>query len=342
MPTIYDIAKLAGVSATTVSKVFNDYDEVSQKTKDKVMKIAVEIGYVPNLSARSIRTNRSYLIGVVFSEDMGIGLEHPFFSVVLESFRKAIGEYGFDTIFINNSVGEKKIGYLDHCKYRKVDGLFIITAHPDDLDFENLFGSKIKCVTTDIIFKDIPYVMSDNIEGVRTAIDYLYKNGHHKIAHLGGPLHTLSSRERYEAYKTVMNEKQLVVEDRQIVLSEAFGFDEAYEATLELLGQYKSDELPTAIFASADIMAIGAIKAIESLGLKVPEDISVIGFDDIAFAQLSSPALTTIRQDKVEIGRQVAYTLNQLISNKDTTWKPHRIPVTLIERDTVKKINAAE
>lgn len=137
MATIYDISKLAGVSPTTVSKVLNNYSDVSQKTKDKVNKIIKEIGYVPNLGARSTRTKRSYLIGVVFSENLGIGLEHPFFSVVLEAFRKEIGRLGYDTIFINNKLGPNNMDYIDHSKYRNVDGLFIITALSDELDLKN-------------------------------------------------------------------------------------------------------------------------------------------------------------------------------------------------------------
>jgi len=338
MPTIYDIAKIAGVSQTTVSKVFNNYTEVSQKTKDRVNQIAKDIGYVPNLTARSLKTKKNYLIGVVFSEDVGIGLEHQFFSVVLEAFRKAIGTFGYDTVFINKSVGNKRVGYLDHCKYRNIDGLFIITALRDDVDMEALMASDIKCVTTDVVFKNTPYVISDNHMGARLAVEYLYAKGHRKIVHLAGPEGIISADERCQGFIEAIRENQLDEEASIAIHSKMFKFPQAYDATLEFLNTASPDNLPTALFASADIMAIAAIKAITDYGLRVPQDISVIGFDDIELASYSSPALTTIAQNKEAIGVQVANTLHQLIVDPSSNRLPKRIPVSLIERDSVKTL----
>jgi len=335
MPTIYDIAKLAGVSATTVSKVFNNYDEVSQKTKDKVNRIAKEIGYIPNLGARSIRTKRSYLVGIVFSEDAGLGLEHQFFSVVLESFRKEIGKYGYDTIFINKSLGKKEVGYLDHSKYRNVDGLFIITAKPNELDFNKLINSDFKCVTTDMTLEGIPTILSENHEGVKQALDYLREMGHHRIGHIAGPKDTISGSERQEAFEDYIQSNNLNKEDMVTVESDNFNRESARLATLKLFRDHKR---PTALFVSADIMAIGVMEAIKSVGLRVPEDVSVIGFDDIEIADMISPKLTTIRQDKVSIGHSVANTLVKMIEDKSFEYKQQRIPTTLVIRETVNKM----
>jgi len=338
MSTIYDIAKLAGVSAATVSKALNDYDDVSQKTKDNVNRIAKEIGYVPNLGARSTRTNRSYLVGVVFSEGVGLSLEHQFFSVVLESFRKTIGKYGYDTIFINKSVGKKELGYLDHSKYRNVDGLFIITAEPNELDFNKLINSDVKCVTTDMKLEGIPTVLSDNHAGVLQALDYLRENGHTRIGHIGGPKNTIAGLERHEAFDNYI--KSNALDPEEIFTVEAINFDResARRATMNLLQDLEPSKRPTALFVSADIMAIGAIEAIKSMGLKVPEDISIIGFDDIEVADIVSPRLTTIRQDKVSIGQLVANTLVKLIEDDSFQWIQQRIPTTLVVRESVKKI----
>lgn len=337
MATIYDIAKLAGVSSATVSKVFNNYTEVSPKTKEKVLRIAKEIGYVPNFTARSLKTNKSYLVGVLFSENVGIGLEHQFFSVVLESFRKEIGHYGYDTIFINNTLGDEKIGYLDHCKHRNVEGLFIITAEMADLDFKELMESNIKCVTTDMMFDGTPFVMSDNYAGGNLAVSYFIEKGHRKIAHLSGPLDTISALERNQGYCAGLKEHAIGLNEDYIAICSKYTAEEAYQVTKNMFEHMKAEDLPSALFTCADIMAIGAIQALQSLGLRVPEDVSVIGFDDIALARYTSPALTTIKQDKELIGKTVAETLAALINGGQVQIEKQRLPVSIVERDSVSK-----
>lgn len=338
MPTIYDIAKKAGVSPTTVSKVFNNYKDVSDRTKNKVLQIATEMGYVPNSTARSLKTNRSFLVGVVFSENVGIGLEHQFFSVVLESFRNTIGTFGYDTIFINKSLGNQPLGYLDHCKYRNVDGVFIITALPNDMDFSKLMSSGMKCVTTDILFNNSPYVISDNKEGAHMAVDYFMEMGHKRIAHLAGPLNVIAAEQRYNSFVAYTKEKQLSLDDRYLAISDNFNVDDAYKATVELYERFTKEDYPTAIFASADIIAIGAIRALKDMGYKVPEDVSIIGFDDIQLAEYTSPALTTIKQDKKLIGKKVAETLYQYMN--DEPVESTVTPVSLVIRDSVRNLNA--
>ena len=342
MPTIYDLAKATGFSPATVSKAFNGYAEVSQKTKDKILKMADEIGYVPNLTAQSLKTNRSYLVGVIFSEDAGIGLDHQFFSIVLESFRKEIGLFGYDTIFINKSLGNKEIGYLDHCKYRNVDGVVIITAEPGDMDVTKLLASNIKCVTTDTAYENVPYVTSDNIGGGRMAVKYLYEMGHRRIAHLAGPIVTWSAGERLVGYMTGLMEVGLPFVESYLGESVLFDYDEAYGATLKMFGQYTDETRPTAVFVSADIMTLAVIRALKSLGLRVPEDVSIIGFDDIALAKHVTPALTTIKQDKERIGKKLAEILFELIKGEVLVMDIPRLPVEVIERESVIKRTMAE
>lgn len=337
MATIYDIAKKVGVSPTTVSKVFNNYSDVSAKTKEKILKAADELGYIPNLTARSLKTNKSYLIGIIFSENLGIGLEHQFFSVVLESFRKAIGHYGYDTVFINNTLGDKKIGYLEHAKYRNVDGLFIITANPDNLDFEKLIESDMKCITTDILFEDVPYVMCDNKKGARMAVEYLHNHGHRKIAHLAGPFNTISAVERQIGYEEAIEALGLEMRSDYSYQAEMFKYQEAYDATIKMFENFNGD-YPTALFVSADIMAIAAIKALEVFNLKVPDDISIVGFDDVAVAKYSNPTLTTVKQDKKLIGKVIAEMLYKSINNELVESRAI-LPVEIIERDSVKRID---
>ncbi|MFO7611140.1 MAG: LacI family DNA-binding transcriptional regulator [Clostridia bacterium] len=339
MPTIYDIAKAAGVSPATVSKVFNGYKDISKKTKDKVMAVVADMEYVPNPTARSLKTNKSYLVGVMFSEDLGIGLEHQYFSVVLESFREVIGSYGYDTVFINNTLGKNKMGYLEHCKYRNVDGVFIITAQPDDIDVEKLLASKIKCVTTDIRYKDTPLIASDNEGGSVMAVKYLYSMGHRRIAHIAGPRDTRAGHERYVGYLEGLRKVGLQYDELYFAEASWYDFQETYNLTKNFMRKFSNKNRPTAIYVGADIMAIGAMQALESIGMKVPGDVSVVGFDDIEMAQHTSPALTTIYQNKELIGKTVADTLNKLMNDEKVDSHLPRIPVSVVERASVMKID---
>lgn len=340
MPTIYDIAKVAGISAATVSKVLNNYKDVSPVTREKVMVIAKDMGYIPNLTARSLKTNRSYLVGVVFSEDMGIGFEHQFFSVVLENFRQHIGKYGYDTVFINNTLGANKIGYLDHCKYRNIDGVFIITTHPEDVDVNKLVESNIKCVTTDLILENTPAIISDNHEGSKMAVRYFYDNGHRRIGHVGAQRHSIAGLERYEGYLMALKELDLEYDEKYYIESPEFQYQATYDKVLEYLERFTKSTMPTAIYVASDVMAIATIRALESKGYSVPEDVSVIGFDDILLAEYTRPALTTIRQKKDMIGITVADTLVKYIESESVPTGIIRMPVELIVRDTVKSIKA--
>lgn len=342
MPTIYDIAKKAGVSSATVSKVFNDYSEVSQKTKDKVFQIADEMGYVPNLTARTLKTNKSFLVGIVFSEDVGIGLEHQFFSIILEAFRKKIGQYGYDTVFVSKSVGTNSLGYLEHCKYRNVDGVFIITALPYDVKVNKLLASNIKCVTTDIKYTNTPMVSSDNYNGARQAIKYLYRMGHRRIAHISGPFDTISADERNKGTIQGLKDVGLEYDESYFIETEMFRYESAYKAAQYLLSRFNEKNRPTAIFVGADIMAIAVMKAIRARGYRVPEDISIIGFDDIEAAKFVSPELTTVRQNKELIGERVAETLYQLMNGKIIHEELDRIPVDIIERESVIRLETEE
>lgn len=339
MITIYDIAKKAGVSAATVSKVFNDYNEVSQKTKDKVYKVADALGYIPNLTARSLKTNRSYLVGVIFSEDVGIGLEHQFFSSVLEAFRKKIGQYGYDTVFISKTLGHREIGYLEHAKYRNVDGVFIITALPNDVTVNKLLFSHIPCVTTDIKYTQTQQVASDNRQSSLDVVNYLCDMGHRRIAHISGPLDVMASEERRKGFIEGMRDNGLNVHDSYLIETSGFSFDEAYESTGYLLSRFDEESRPTALFVDADVMAVAAMKAIVAKGYKVPDDISVIGFDDVEFAKYVTPELTTVSQNKEVIGETLATVLFNKMNHKQVDDDIPRIETEIIQRSSVRRID---
>ncbi len=337
MITIYDIAKKAEVSAATVSKVFNDYHEVSRKTKDKVLKVADELGYVPNLAARSLKTNKSYLVGVIFSAELGIGLEHQLFSPILEAFRRRIGKLGYDTVFISKNLGNREIGYLEHAKYRNVDGVYIIAALADEVTVNRILASHIPCVTSDIKYSKTVQVISDNYKAAKDAVKYLYDMGHREIAHISGPSDILAAVERREGFLEGLRQVGIESQDFYEIEADAFTFEAAYKATEYFLSRFDENSRPTAIFVDADIMAVAVMKAISSIGLNVPLDISVMGFDDIVFAKYVTPELTTVSQDKELIGITVANVLyeqmNQGVIHEEVT----RIPTKIIERASVMR-----
>jgi LacI family transcriptional regulator len=219
-----------------------------------------------------------------------------------------------------------------------VDGVFIITTHPGDVDVNKLVESKIKCVTTDIVLENTPSIISENSEGSRMAIKHFFENGHRRIGHIGGQQHSIAGMERFEGYKAGLEELGLGYIDEYYIESPGFQYDVTYDIALEYLKRFSKSTMPTAIFVASDVMAIATIRALEKNGYNVPEDVSVIGFDDISLAEYSRPALTTIRQKKDLIGITVADTLVKSIESGELPTGIIRMPVELVIRDTVKTI----
>jgi len=331
---IREIARLAGVSTATVSKVLNNYTEVSDSTKERILKIVEEVGYIPNSSARALSTKRTWLIGIVYSEHLNIGLEHNYFSGVLEAFKREAESLGYDVVFISGG----EIGYLKRCQVRNVDGAFVVTADLLDTGLTELFDSDIKCVTTDVPYKSIPLVCSDNHQGSVLVVKHLHELGHRRIAHIAGPLSTLAGFERLEGYKTGLSEVGLKYDPSLVIQSEEYDSNSGYICMKQLLELPKP---PTAVYAMCDLTALGVMRAINEKGLKVGEDISVVGFDDIQLASHTHPALTTVKQDRKAIGKSLAQTLHKRINNKKVEERII-IPTMLIERASTAKVKKGE
>lgn len=314
MVDIRDIARLAGVSTATVSKVLNNYSEVSDATKVRILKIVEEVGYIPNSSARALSTKRTWLIGIVYSEHLHIGLEHNFFSGILEAFKREVESLGYDVVFISG----KDIGYLKRCQVRNVDGVFVVTADLMDTGLTELFDSKIKCVTTDVPYKSIPLVYSDNRQGSILAVDHLTQLGHRRIAHIAGPLTSIAGQERLDGYRLSLGKANIQYDESLVIEALEYDSHSGYTCMKQLL---QLPQPPTAVFVMCDLTALGVIHAINEHGLKVGEDISVVGFDDIELASHIHPALTTVRQNRKVIGRTLAQILNKSINNEEVEVK---------------------
>jgi DNA-binding LacI/PurR family transcriptional regulator len=333
MITIYDLAKKTGFSSTTVSKALNNYSDVSQKTKKAILQAAAEMGYLPNAHAQSLSTKKSWTIGVMFSEANEVGMKHPFFNAIIESFRKHVEKEGYDLILASRNLRNRDISYLEHFLYRGVDGIVVICSDPKDPQVQEMINSNIPIVVIDMSHNNCSVVLSDNLSGADQAIQYLCSLGHEKIAHIAGDSTIHAGKVRIEGYKMAMEKQGLPMPEEYLVNGGLFSLEEGRKAMEKLMDL---NEPPTAVFIAGDHMAIGAMEAAKSRGIRIPEDISIIGYDDIEMASYVTPKLTTVRQNTDVLGVRAAQLLiKQMVQDKKIVTE-EVIPVQLIERDSCK------
>lgn len=335
MVTIYDVAKKTGYSITTVSRALNNYSDVNEKTKKIIVKTAEEMGYFPNSFARSLTMKKSFTLGVIFVEDLGVGIKHPFFSAVIEGFKRRVEKFGYDLIFINRYIGKEKKSYIDHAYYRGVDGVIVVCSNYDDPEVVKLIESSLPSVVLNVHSDKTNVVYSNNNHACELVIDHLYSLGHRNIAHIAGASDTFTGKERLNGYKLALDKYGIPLNESYIVDGGYFSYEGGYEAMNQLL---TLEDVPTAIFAAGDIMALGALKAIKEAGLSVPEDISIVGFDDIDLAQHITPSLTTIRQNTELMGKKAADLLLNQINHKDDDYSAVILPVELMVRESTAKL----
>lgn len=337
MVTIKDISKKSGYSVTTVSKALNDYPDISEATKKHILALCDEMGYVPNLSARSLVSKKSYTIGIIFEEITGVGLQHPLFSKILESFKSRVESVGYDLMFLSKSMGQRHGSYLEHSRRKQVEAVFILCSNFESDEIVKLCKSDIPVCVIDYSYANVSNITSNNKRGVRQAVRHLYELGHTKIAHIYGALDLDIGRRRKEYFENAMEELNIPIKEDYLVSGEYFSKENGYNAMNHLLDL---EERPTAVFCASDMIAIGAIQAIKEAGLEVPEDFSIIGFDGIDLGQLISPRLSTIKQDTRRMGQIAATQILQMIEDKTHRQLRETITVdtTLLAGETTKVI----
>lgn len=337
MVSIKDIAAACGVSIATVSKALNDHKDVSETTKLTVQETAKKMGYFPNSQARALKTNRTYNIGVLFSEQTNSGLTQNYFASVLDSFKKEVESAGYDITFISGNIGERKMTPYEHCMYRNVDGVLIVSVDDFvDKGTIELMKSNIPMVSIDHISENHLSVVSDNEAGMRQLVEYIAGKGHTKIAYIYGDSSDVTSI-RLKTFKETL--VRLNIKIRSEFLLQGRYHDT--KCTELLVKQVLScSDRPTCIILPDDFAAIGAINALEEFGLSVPEDISIAGYDGIVLSQVLRPKLTTIRQDTERLGAEAAKRLIALINkeiNNDSA--PVSVKGSLLEGASVKNLN---
>jgi Transcriptional regulators len=331
MITIYDIAKKCKVSSATVSKALNDLSDVAPKTKLRIKNVAEELGYSPNVQARTLSTKKSYIIGIIFTDDK---FQHPFWGNILEHIRRELEGMGYDMVFLSKNLKGIRYGYLEHCRWRSVDGVILVSVNFDTEDIKKLLDSEIPCVLID---KESLYgtsIMSQNYEGTKRAVEYLVKCGHEKIGFVnGGTYATYVTRDRICGFKEAMAEAQIAIREEWMKEGGYYQAQKTYKVVKSILAL---KERPTALLLPDDSVASACYQAANELGLKVPDDISFIGHDGLALDGMIKPSLTTIAQDMEQIGKVAASQVVRIANTKKVQKETIFIPTTLVEKESVR------
>ncbi|MBR3366361.1 MAG: LacI family DNA-binding transcriptional regulator [Lachnospiraceae bacterium] len=338
MVSMKDLAAACNVSIATVSKALNDQKDVSPKTKEMIRQKARELGYYPNSAAKALKTNRSHNIGVLFVDDSQSGLTHDFFAHVLDSFKRTIEQHDYDMTMVNCSTSHSRsMSYLERTKYRGFDGVAIACIDFRDPQVLELVHSKVPVVTIDYIFNDRIAVVSDNVKGMKELLTYVWKMGHRKIAYIHGSDSSVTQARLSSFYTTAA---QLGLK-----IPEAYVREAAYRSTEAACAETRRllsmPDPPTCILYPDDFACFGGMNAIREMGLRIPEDISIAGYDGISLGRHIEPKLTTIRQDTERIGACAAEQLISLIERpRATIIRPITIEGTLYEGNTVRDMHA--
>lgn len=331
--TIRELARRSGVSVGTVSRALNGYPDVNEETRERVFRLARELDYTPAAAARTLVTRRSHVIGVILETGEGHpDLQHPFFHEVLGGLKHHLGRSGFDLLLFASERPGNGFGphsYLKRCQHHNVDGVVLMGGDADDEEVRRLVRAGTACVGVDVelIGPSAGYVMSDNVTGARLAVRHLAELGHRRIATVAARLDTRPGRDRLAGYRREVERQGLAYRDEYVVYGDYYA-DSGLAGMRRLLA---APEPPTAVFAASDMMAIGALRALHEAGARVPDDVAVVGFDDIALAAHTQPPLTTLRQDKFGLGRDAAAALIGRIDGDDAPAVVTR-PVELVVR----------
>ncbi|HEY8541844.1 MAG TPA: LacI family DNA-binding transcriptional regulator [Pseudothermotoga sp.] len=323
---IKSVAKLAGVSISTVSRVINNPESVSEELRVRVRDAIQQLGYHPNQIARSLRTGSTKLIGFIIPD-----ITNPAFLLMVkgaEDFLKRKG-YTFIVCGTDHSTREET-KLLRTLLSQNVEGMIVTCSGGQNSDFSQIVESNsIKMVFMDRRYENLkmPYVGVDNAEGVQKITDYLIETGHRSIVYLSGERNTSSAKERLRGFMNSVYKHD--IKDFQVMYGK-FTFESGYELTKKL------KKIPDAIVGGNDLVALGAIEALSQMGYSVPDDVSVVGFDDMFYSKYSKPSLTTVRQPIYEMGYTAGKILWQVLSQENIKKNSVILQTQIVVRETVK------
>ncbi|CAM4218562.1 LacI family DNA-binding transcriptional regulator [Lederbergia lenta] len=329
MPTISDVAKLAGLSRATVSRVINNHPYVTEEKKRLVEEAMDHLGYIPNSHAQFLRKQKTNIIAVLVPK-----LTNPYFAYLVESLERQASRKGFQILICNTLYDKKReIEFLELLKKKQVDGIIMTTI-------ENAW-EKINAIPLDgpILFcneyvtgVNVPSIRLNNVEGGYIGTRHLIQRGHTKIGYCWGGDDRSLSKDRWEGYQSAMTEQRLPIK-KSWLFEKTFDIEDGRRVMNEIMTM---EDKPTALFTGSDEVAAGIISEAKKLGLSVPEDMAVIGFDDQPIARVVEPQLTTIRQPIEEIGDMTIKVMLELLTNKEKMKKRliYELPLKLVVRDS--------
>jgi DNA-binding LacI/PurR family transcriptional regulator len=323
-----DVARQAGVSTATVSRVLNDQPNVKLEVRAKVLEAIEALKYRPSRVARRLRTNSTHVIGLIISD-----IQNLFFTSVTRGIEDVASRNGYSLILCNTDEDlDRERVYLEVMHDENVAGIILASASETGHDPE-LYNSHIPIVALDRLIKDVPLdtVLVDNVGGAKTAVTHLLSIGHRRIGLITGPQHLTTGRERQEGYEQALKEFGLAIDPALIRRADFRQVAESRQQALELL---TLPQRPTALFTANTMITLGALTAIQELGLRIPDDIAIAAFDDIPWATLLNPPLTAVPQPTYALGKTAGEMLLARIADPDRPPAQIRLELQLVVRES--------
>lgn len=329
MPTIYDVAKLSGLSKTTVSRVINNHSYVSEEKKNLVLKAMKELNYTPNPSARKLRGQVTTTIGVIVPR-----IVNPFFSYLVDSIEQVAYKNGYHVlIFQSNEDKEKELAFLNLLKTKQVDGIIMTSIENDWSIIEPFTESGPILLCNEYVNNaSVPIVRLDQYKGAYIGVKHLLEKGHRKIGYCTGGLFAEEGKDkdRNQGYQKALQEAGIEPDPKWIFVNQ-HSIEDGKQVVKKILSM---EDRPTAIFTGSDEIAGGMMIEAKECDLKIPNDLAIIGFDDQPLAQMLDPKLTTIRQPIDQMGVKAMETLIDMLNDSEVKVETFELPIELVVRSS--------
>ena len=336
--TIKDVAALAGVSPSTVSRTCKDNPSISRETKEKVRKAMLQLGYEPNFQASNLASQNSKTIGIILPPSARETFENPFFLETIRGISQFCNGRQYISTIVTGQNSEELLGAIrTMVRSGQVDGFVMLYSKADDaiIEYLNEEGILYVLVGKAQQFANLTiYIDNDNVLAGKEATDYLYDLGHRKIAYLGSESIKLFSADRKTGYQLSLLQHELPMEKKYVIEVNDVYLDEC----VPLLEMMKSEDHPTAIVVSDDILAVSLERVCIQCGLSIPKDLSIISFNDSLFARLTHPPLTSIDVNSCQLGIEAASQLINHIENPNLVATKIIVPHSLVERESCRRI----
>lgn len=337
--TIKDVAKIANVAPSTVSRVIANSPRISQKTKDKVREAMVKLGYHPNFNARSLANKSTSTLGIVMPSSANKAFQNPFFPEVIRGISTKAHQEGFGLYLSTGQTEDEIFEEVVHMvQGGRVDGIILLYSRINDRIMPFLQQQNFPFVLIGRPYGDfennVTYVNNDNFKASKTVTEYLIILGHQNIAFIGGELDFVVTIDHKKGYEQALQNANIPLRDQYVVFHQELQ-EGGQDAVIELMSL---QEPPTALVVSDDIMTFGVMRMLSEMGFRVPDDISIISFNNVLISELSSPPMSTVDINIFGLGHEATNLLIEKIQHPNTEQKFVLIPHNLVKRQTCNKI----